>query len=93
MWLGDTVIDMKEVDVHLHWNMVLLTEHGLKLFLMRYCKPKAFNVAKYFGIKIEHCLSASKKLDALGQIMQAFNGKEMIHQFGAEKYWPILFKV
>ena len=53
---------------------------------MRYCKPKAFNVAKYFGIKIEHCLSASKKLDALAQIMQAFNGKEMIHQFGAEKY-------
>ena len=67
-------------------DMVLLTEHGLKLFLMRCRKPKAFDVAKHFGIKIEHCLPASKEQDALSQVMQAFNGKEMIHQFGAGKY-------
>ena len=31
-------------------------------------------------------MPASKEQDALGQIMQAFNGEEMIHQFGTGKY-------
>ena len=53
---------------------------------MRCRKPKAFDVTKHFGIKIEHCLLASKEQDALSQILQAFRGEEMIHQFGAEKY-------
>ena len=69
-----------------HPNMVLLTGHCLELFLMRCRNPKAFDVAKQFGIKIKHCLQASKEQDALGQIMQAFNDEEMIHQFGAGKY-------
>ena len=86
MRLGDAMIDMKKVDIRLHQNTVLLTEHGLKFFLMRYRKPKAFDVAKYFTIKIEHCLPASKEQDSLDQIMQAFNGEEMIHQLGAGKY-------
>ena len=43
-------------------------------------------MAKHSGIKIEHCLPASKEQDALSQIMQAFRGGEMIHQFGAGKY-------
>ena len=43
-------------------------------------------MAKHFGIKIEHCLPASKEQDALGQIMQVFNGEEMIHQFSVGKY-------
>ena len=60
MRLGDTTIDMKGLDIRLQPNTVLLTEHGLKLFLMRCCKPKASDVAKHFGIKIEHCLPASK---------------------------------
>ena len=58
--------DMKGVgSVPLLKYTVLLTGHGLKLYLMRCCKPKAFDVAKYFGIKIEHCLPASKEQDAL----------------------------
>ena len=43
---------------------------------MRCHKPKAFNVAKHFGIKIEHCLLESKEQDALGQIIQAINGEK-----------------
>ena len=43
---------------------------------MRCHKPKAFDVAKHFGIKIEHCLPDSKEQDALGQIMQAINGEK-----------------
>ena len=78
--LGDAEIDMTQP------NMVLLTKHGLKLFLMRCRKPKAFDVAKHFGIKIEHCLSPSKEQDTLSQIMQALRDEEMIHQFGAGKY-------
>ena len=68
------MIKMKKVGICLHRDTVLLTEHCLKLFLMRCCKPRAFDMAKHFGIKIEHCLPASKEQDALGQIMQAFNG-------------------
>ena len=78
--LRDAEIDMTQR------NMVLLTRHVLKLFLMGCCKPKAFNVVKHFGIKIEHCLPASKEQDTLSQIMQAFRGEEMIHQFDAGKY-------
>ena len=58
--LGDVETGITQPD------MILLTEHGLKLFLMRYRKPKTFDVAKYFGIKIEHCLPASKEQDTLG---------------------------
>ena len=86
MRLGDVMIGMKGLGIRLQPNMVLLTGHGLKLFLMRCHKPKAFDVAKHFDIKIEHCLPASKEQDALGQIMQAFNGEEMIYQFGTGKY-------
>ena len=86
MRLGDAMIDMKEVDIRLHQNTVLLTQHDLKLFLMRCRKPKAFDVAKYFSIKIEHCLPAPKEQDALDQILQVFNDEEIIHQFGAGKY-------
>ena len=67
-------------------DMILLTDHGLKLFMMRCCKPRVFDVAKYFGIKIGHCLLESEEQDALSQIMQVFRGEEMIHQFGARKY-------
>ena len=83
--LGDVETDMTQP------HMVLLTEHGLKLFLMRRRKPKAFDVAKHFGIKIKHCLPASKEQDALGQIMQTFNGEEMIHQLGVGKYRTDLY--
>ena len=83
---GDAVVDMKELDICLHRDTVLLTGNGLKLFLMHCRKPKAFDLAKHFGIKIEHCLLASKEQDALSQIMQAFKGEEMSHQFGAGKY-------
>ena len=53
---------------------------------MRCRRPKVLDVAKHFDIKTEHCLPASKEQDALNQIMQAFNGEEMIHQFGIGKY-------
>ena len=86
MRLGDAMINMKVLGIPLQPNTVLLTEHGLKLFFIRCCKLKALEVAKQFGIKIEHCLLASKEQDALGQIMQAFNGEEIIHKFGARKY-------
>ena len=43
-------------------------------------------MAKHFGIKIEHCLPASKEQDALRQIVQVFNGEEMIQQFSVGKY-------
>ena len=43
-------------------------------------------MAKHFDIKTEHCLLASKEQHALSQIMQAFRGEEMIHQFGAGKH-------
>ena len=78
--LGNVETDTTQPD------MVLLTEHGLKLFLTHCCKPRAFDVAKHFGIKIEHWLLASKEQDALSQFMQTFRGEEMIHQFGAGKY-------
>ena len=81
---GDAVIDMKGVDIRLHRDTVILTENGLKLFLMRCRKPKALDVAKHFGIKIELCLLASKKQDALSQIMQSSRDEEMIHQFVLE---------
>ena len=83
---GDAVIDMKEADIRLHRGTVLLTGNGLKLFLRRCRKPKAFDVAKHFAIIIQHCFPASKEQDALSQIMQAFRSEEMIHQFGAGKY-------
>ena len=67
-------------------DMILLTEQGLKLFLMRCRKPRASDVVKHFGKKFEHCLLASKEQDVLSQIMQAFRGEEMIHQFGDGKY-------
>ena len=54
MRLGEAVIDMKEADIRLHRDTVLLTGNGLKLFLMRCCRAKAFDVAKHFGTKIEH---------------------------------------
>ena len=83
---GDAMIDVKQTgNVCLHKDTVLLTGHGLKLFLMRCRKPKALDVAKHFGIKIEHCLPASKEQDALSQIIQAFRDEEIIHQFGVEK--------
>ena len=66
---------MKGADIRFHPDMVLLTWNGLKLFLMRCRKPRAFDVGKHFGIKIENCLLASKEQDALPQIMQAFRGE------------------
>ena len=83
---GDPVIDMKELDIHLHQGTILLTGNGLKLFLMRCRKPKFLDVAKHFGRKIENCFPESKEQDGLSQIMQAFRGEEMIHQFGVGKY-------
>ena len=83
---GGAAIDMKEAGIRLYRDTVLLAGNGLKLFLMRCCKPKAFDVAKHFGIKIEHRLPASKEQDALSQIMQVFRGEKMIHQFGTRKY-------
>ena len=82
---------MKEVDIRLHPYTVLLTGNGLKLFLMRCRGPKAFDVTKHFGIKIEHCLLTSKEQDALSQIMQVFRGEEMIHQFSTGKYKTDLY--
>ena len=79
-------LNTNKVEICLHRDTVLLTGNDLKLFLMRCRKPKAFDVAKHFGIKIEHCLPVSKEQDTLSQIMQAFRGEEMIHQFGAGKY-------
>ena len=78
------MIDMKGLDTRMQPNTVILTGHGLKMFLIRCRKPKTFDVAKHFGIKNEHCFPASQ--DPLGQITKAFNGEEMIHQFGAGKY-------
>ena len=43
-------------------------------------------MVKHFGIKIEHCLLASKEQNTLSQVMQVFRGEEMIHRFGAGKY-------
>ena len=77
--LGDVEIDLSQP------NMVLLTGYDLKLFLTCCRKPKVFDVAKHFGVKIGHCLPASKEQDALDQIMHAFNGEKMIHQFSVEK--------
>ena len=70
---------MKGVDIRLDRDTVLLTWNGLKLYLMRCRKPKAFDVAKHFGIKIEHCLLDSKEQDVFSQLVQAFRGEEMIH--------------
>ena len=80
MELGDVEIDMTQP------YTILLTKHGLELFLMRCRKPRAFDVAKHFDIEIKHCLPASKEQDSLSQIMQAFKGEEMIHQFSIGKY-------
>ena len=66
---------MKGAGIRLHPDMVLLTWNGLKLFLMRCRKPRAFDVGKRFGIKIENCLLASKEQDALRQVMQASRGE------------------
>ena len=38
---------------------------------------RGIDMAKHFGLKIEHCLPASKEQDALGQIMQAFKGVDL----------------
>ena len=78
--LGDVEIDTTQS------NMVLLTGHGLKLFLMRCRNPKIFGMAKHFGIKIEHFLPTSKEQDTMSQIMQAFRGEEILHQFSVGKY-------
>ena len=88
---GHAVIDMKEADIRLYRDTVSLTGNGLKLFLMRCRKPKAFDLAKHFDIKIKHCLLASKEQDVLSQIMQAFRGEEMIHESGAGKYRTDLY--
>ena len=80
MELGDVEIDMTQP------YTILLTKHGLKLFLMGCRKRRAFDVAKRFDIEIKHCLPASKEQDSLSQIMQAFKGEEMIHQFSIGKY-------
>ena len=75
--LGGVEIDTTQPDI------ILLTEHGLKMLLMRRRKPRASDVAKHFGIKTEHCLLASKEQDALSKILQAFRVEKTIHQFGA----------
>ena len=61
MRLGDAMIDMKGLGIHLQPNTILLTEHCLKLFLMHCRKPKAFDVAKHFGIKIEYCCQRQRR--------------------------------
>ena len=67
---GETMIDMKEAsNIRLYKYTVLLSGHDLKLFLMRCRKPNALIGTKHFGIKIEHCLPASKVQDALNQMV------------------------
>ena len=62
-------LNTKGAGIRLHPNTILLTGHGLKLFLMRCHERKALDVTKHFGKKTEHCLLASKEQDALDQIM------------------------
>ena len=52
----------------------------------RYPTPNLINLTKCLGIELHKNKYLCKEQDALGQIMQAFNGEEMIHQFSVGKY-------
>ena len=48
--------------------------------------PNFINLTKYLGIELHKIKWLRKDQDTLRQIMQAFNGEEMIHQFSVRKY-------
>ena len=47
--------------------------------------PNLINLTKCLGIELHKNKWLRKEQEDLGQIMQAFNGEETIHQFGAGK--------
>ena len=59
------------------------------MYVIKKCRkptPYLINLTKCLGIKFHKSKWLFKEQETLGQIMQALNGEEMIHQFGAEKY-------
>ena len=56
-------------------------------------KPKTnlINLAKCLGIELHKNKWLCKEEDTLRQIMQAFNGEEMIHQLSVGKYRTELY--
>ena len=48
--------------------------------------PNLINLTKCLGIELHKNKWLCKELEALGHMMQVFNGEEMIQQFGAGKY-------
>ena len=67
---------------------VCLSKRGF-LYVINKCRkpiPNLINLTKCLGTEFHKSKWLCQKQDTLSQIMQAFNGEEMIHQFGVRKY-------
>ena len=69
------------------WD-IFLSRRDL-LYVINKCRkptPDMINLAKCFGTEFHKNKWLCKEQDTLRQIMQTFNGEEMIHQFSVGKY-------
>ena len=70
---------------------IFLSKRGL-LYVINKCRKPTHNLkilASFAGVELHKNKCLYKEQDTLGQIMQAFNNEEMIHQFGVGKYRKI----
>ena len=85
------------VPIHTTWSRrkdqknkwdIFLSRRGVLHVINKYRKPtpNLINLTKCLGIDLHKNKWLCKEQDTLRQIMQAFKGEEMIHQFSVGKY-------
>ena len=67
-------------------KLLFLSENGVKKLIVRSRKPIALVLAKAMGFTTFDCKVATIEASTILQIMQAFDGHEMKHQFMVNKY-------
>ena len=72
---------------------IFLSKRGL-LYMINKCRKPTHNLkilVGLAGVELHKNKRLCKEQDTLRQIMQVFNGEEMIHQFGVGKYRIVLY--
>lgn len=72
-------------------KMVFLSEIGVKKLIVKSRKPMAMELAKRLGITTLECKLETVESNTILQIMQAFDGQEMKHQYMVNKYLVDLY--
>lgn len=72
-------------------DTTVINKHGLESLLSSSQMSNAINIAKKFGINVNHILNTRKEQDSIYAILKTFKGENMVRQYSVGTYYIDLY--